>query len=971
MMRNALDGSNKIFSLRRLSLGLCSVVIGTLFLTVQNKPVRAAAVNQQQEIVESQQGDTQLNAPVEAKTTDQQNIVENTKKENHQNTTAKVATTGQKEKIQVSAPVEAKTTNQQKIVKNEKGEDHQNTSAKVAITNQQQEIVENQKEKAQLSAPIEARTTDQQKIVKNEKDEDIQNTINNKTKAILDNNVESTINTKQTVKSQSTDQVKNTDLTLKIKKNVDLLKLANQKNTYVNQWVTENGKSYYYDNQGKKIYNQWAAPTGTLHYFGKEGYIIENQWYTMPTNDTYYFDNTGHTVKNRWYGIPDQGIYYFDNTGHTVKNRWYGIPDQGTYYFDNTGHTVKNRWYGIPGQGTYYFDNTGHTVKNRWYGIPGQGTYYFDNTGHTVKNRWYTLPTNDTYYFDNTGHTVKNRWYTLPTNDTYYFDNTGHTVRNRYYVLNGTNYYFDNEGHTHAVQSSQNDLHIKIDPDTTELSGKISGTGEIWVKDPSGKEVWKPFIDTAYSLGKGVFEFDASQYSGETITVEVKSDKTSKAKLISSETVSVPKMTISNIKIDPNTTKLSGRINGEATIWIKDPNGKEKVQMTNYNDDNDGFSFDASQYGGETITIELKVDESENSRIITSKTISVPKLKISNLTMEPNTTILTGNVNGNGTIWIKDSNGKGEGYFNIDNNSFAVDVGEYSGKTISVEVTPEDISDSRVITSTTIHVPIVDNKHSGRPSQHNLNLSIDTNNMKMTGQANGVGDISIKYPNEDGWEDGGVTQTDKEGNFSLDVSRYSGEYITVEVTPGYYSSTSSDKIIASETIYVPKLVFSNLSVDSNTKLSGRINGSSDIWVKEPDGKETEQVYIENTGDNNFSFDASQYSGENITVEARSGGESTDDRIVSTEQFYVPKLVISDISIDTDGGTLSGKINGNCTVVFKDPNGEEEGDIEIDNNKFSFDIRQYGGKYITVEVKPYDSPRVISSKRIYIPVMKQL
>ena len=56
-------------------------------------------------------------------------------------------------------------------------------------------------------------------------------------------------------------------------------------------------------------------------------------------------------------------------------------------------------------------------------------------------------------------------------------------------------------------------------------------------------------------MRKGVFEFDASQYSGETITVEVKSDKTSKAKLISSETVSVPKMTISNIKIDPNTTK--------------------------------------------------------------------------------------------------------------------------------------------------------------------------------------------------------------------------------------------------------------------------------------------------------------------------------------------------------------------------------------------------------------------------------
>ena len=125
-------------------------------------------------------------------------------------------------------------------------------------------------------------------------------------------------------------------------------------------WENHNGKMYYRDWDGNYLRNQWAAPTGTTHYFGREGYTINNQWYTMPDNNTYYFDHTGHTVKSRWYTLTNGTTYYFDNFGHTVKNRRYNIVNGGTYYFDNEGHTVKNRYYTLNGT-RYWFDGNGHS----------------------------------------------------------------------------------------------------------------------------------------------------------------------------------------------------------------------------------------------------------------------------------------------------------------------------------------------------------------------------------------------------------------------------------------------------------------------------------------------------------------------------------------------------------------------------------------------------------------------------------
>ena len=227
--------------------------------------------------------------------------------------------------------------------------------------------------------------------------------------------------------------------------------------TIKNQWYEIPGCwiNYYFDNDGHTVKNRWyTVPNDSTYYFDDKGDTVRDRWFTLPSGQTYYFDSYGHTVRNRWYQmLTNNGInYYFDADGHTIRSRWYTVPNDSTYYFDDKGAAVKDRWFTLPGGQTYYFDSNGHTIKNRWYEIPGCWiNYYFDNDGHTVKNRWYTVPNDSTYYFDDKGDTVRDRWFTLPSGQTYYFDSYGHTVRNRWYQMltnNGINYYFDADGHT-------------------------------------------------------------------------------------------------------------------------------------------------------------------------------------------------------------------------------------------------------------------------------------------------------------------------------------------------------------------------------------------------------------------------------------------------------------------------------------------------------------------------------------------
>ena len=613
-------------------------------------------------------------------------------------------------------------------------------------------------------------------------------------------------------------------------------------------------------------------------------------------------------------------------------NQWV-IKNGKNYYYDAQGHQISNQW-AAPTGTLHYFGSEGYTIENQWYSLDS-GTYYFDENGHTVKNRWYTMPTNDTYYFDKTGHTVKNRWYTMPTNDTYYFDKTGHTVKNRWYTMpDGSTCYFDNEGHTLAKHSFQHNTYVGIDPSTAELNVKIIGTGFIWIGN------------TGYSTDSdGKFTFNVSEYSGKYITVKIEPNEDWQVN--SSETVYVPKLMFSNVSIKPNTREVSGNIIGTGDIWVKDSQGKETFQCRTGSDGK--FTFDASRYAGESVTLEIKPNESPDSKTICSRIIKIPTLKFNYLSfnVDPDVPKISGDLNGDGAIWIKDSKGHEEFQCYTDHESFVLDASRYAGEDVTVEVKLDASPDSKVIVSESGHVislPTISN------------LSIDPNTRMISGKVNRRSSIWVKEPNgKVTCVFGGVND-----NFSFDANQYSGENITVGIgdSQPYYKYPIS----------VPAITISNISVNPDKmKLSGKVNGTATVWVESPDG--SEKSY--GSYSKNFPlvvFDASKYSGENIIIKLRAG-DTLDSRVMFTsEKVYVPSLTISDVSVNNL--VLSGRVNGQADIYIKLPDGSENWEAFTDTGtyKFSIDVWPYKGKEIVIEAKPARGSRIITTKKVKIPLL---
>ena len=353
MIRNALKESKKVFSLRKLSMGLCSVALGTVLLVVQNTSVDAATTDQQQiETIKRAETQTESNVVVQAETASQEKKTVDNKELKPQSE--------QKGKQGDAVTIDQQPTETQS---------NKNPEAQIAVPDHRQVIVNDDKRQESQSVLNDtvANRADESNALNTAKTEStVQD--NKKVSSALGEEVAKKIGSKTSIDSTATSVNKTNELTIsKAGNKVNLSQAASQKIVYSNQWVIRNGKSYYYDGQGHQIRNQWAAPTGTLHYFGNEGYTIENQWYTMPDGNSYYFDYDGHKVINRWYTMPDGNSYYFGYDGHRAINRWYTMSDGNSYYFGYDGHRVINRWYTMSDGNSYYFGYDGHRVLNRWH----------------------------------------------------------------------------------------------------------------------------------------------------------------------------------------------------------------------------------------------------------------------------------------------------------------------------------------------------------------------------------------------------------------------------------------------------------------------------------------------------------------------------------------------------------------------------------------------------------------------------
>ena len=287
----SMNDSQYHFSLRKMNVGVCSVVLGLFSVGVNNTQTVKADVIQNTA--------TQVQPKVQQKVTDSTNS----------NSTA--------------------TTNGAEVTSVKETPKVEENNLNISANNKETETVNS-------NSTVKSHEEALPKITEGQSKD---NTNVEKTASELVKQSEN--NAQKQTQSVETNTLDLNNSNFKSNDNVATSLLASRAMFYYvpfSGWENHNGKLYYRNWDGSYIRNQWAAPTGTTHYFGREGYTINNQWYRMPDNNTYYFDNTGHTVKNRWYRMPNSNTYYFDNTGHTVKNRYY-ILNGVRYWFDNTGHT--------------------------------------------------------------------------------------------------------------------------------------------------------------------------------------------------------------------------------------------------------------------------------------------------------------------------------------------------------------------------------------------------------------------------------------------------------------------------------------------------------------------------------------------------------------------------------------------------------------------------------------------------------
>ena len=439
-----------------------------------------------------------------------------------------------------------------------------------------------------------------------------------------------------------------------------------------NQWAAPTGTVHYFGREGYAVKNQWyTLPTSKTYYFDNDGHTVKNRWYVLPNSKTYYFDNEGHTVKNRWYTLPTTWkTYYFDNDGHTVKNRWYVLPNSKTYYFDNEGHTVKNRWYTLPTTWkTYYFDNEGHTVKNRWYTLPTSKTYYFDENGHTVKNEWHTI-NNIKYYFKENGRPAKDEIRNIDGTN-YVFGADGsheHAVNIDYFDIDNCvlkvdtdspNIYLtykildddslnDNLETISFLGSTYEDLrqyvgkninvelsqlghvieskkfyvapptlqlsNLKIENDV--LSGHVSAGGDLYIVNNNQRY----YMGTIDSYGAD-FSYGISFLNGTTDpNLEVEVDVNGSAEAIS--TLSVPddlqRANVSNVTVSEDT--ISGYVDRTSTAQLL-TSGGFYIASQDIPVNGGTFIFNVEDYAGQTVTLQVV----QNGDIVYSQDCEVPK----------------------------------------------------------------------------------------------------------------------------------------------------------------------------------------------------------------------------------------------------------------------------------------------------------------------------------------------------------
>ena len=558
------NGTKMRFSLRKLSIGVCSVILGLTFIesTTQNVDADTNVQSDATEQVKSVSLATSTTNSENNQAKDQESSIDQDK-QNSQST----------DSDESRSLVDEKSNNlYESTLKNDTGQEKSyfDETAKNGSLNQERvEQTSTTDNSSELSAKLEKNNANQDSQVLNTESVKVKTTYN---KGVTQSNLYATMLYATSYSDNPWHY------------NGDTWSYSKGDGTQANtEWVVApDGKWYYFDEDGEMAHDGWEDTrlhdgSWNKYYFDSNGHYAVNTWHY--NGDTWsYSKGDGTQANTEWVVAPDGQWYYFDEDGEMAHDGWEDTRlHDGSwvkYYFDSNGHynntnnsgnqpqsvnspwhydgtnwtyskgdgrQASDEWVIAPDGQWYYFESDGEMAHDGWVDTnckDGWYSYYFDHNGHYAVSAWHQDTDGTWTYSKGDGRQASDEWVIAPDGQWYYFESDGEMahdgwVDTRLHDGSWVKYYFDHNGH-YAVNDKRKAL-IDAQNALSELKGKIKGN-ELAVggasgffkeiaENPNMSEDQKNDARAAYAIVNG--ELDAPSWYDKDVNLGQSNDATS------------------------------------------------------------------------------------------------------------------------------------------------------------------------------------------------------------------------------------------------------------------------------------------------------------------------------------------------------------------------------------------------------------------------------------------------------------
>ena len=489
------NGTKMRFSLRKLSIGVCSVILGLTFIesTTQNVDADTNVQSDATEQVKSVSLATSTTNSENNQAKDQESSIDQDK-QNSQST----------DSDESRSLVDEKSNNlDESTLKNDTGQEKSyfDETAKSGSLNQERvEQTSTTDNSSELSAKLEKNNANQDSQVLNTESVKVKTTYN---KGVTQSSLYAT-----------------------------MLYATSYSD---NPWHYNGDTWSYSKGDGTQANTEWVvAPDGKWYYFDEDGEMAHDGWEDTRLHDgswnKYYFDSNGHYNNTNNSGNQPQSVnspWHYDGTnwtyskgdGRQASDEWVIAPDGQWYYFESDGEMAHDGWVDTnckDGWYSYYFDHNGHYAVSAWHQDTDGTWTYSKGDGRQASDEWVIAPDGQWYYFESDGEMAHDGW-----------------VDTRLHDGSWDKYYFDSNGH-YAVNAKRKAL-IDAQNALSELKGKIKGN-ELAVggasgffkeiaENPNMSEDQKNDARAAYAIVNG--ELDAPSWYDKDVNLGQSNDATS------------------------------------------------------------------------------------------------------------------------------------------------------------------------------------------------------------------------------------------------------------------------------------------------------------------------------------------------------------------------------------------------------------------------------------------------------------